>query len=125
MPRLNARTPKYRKHKASGQAVVTISGRDHYLGPWKSQTSISEYDRLVAEWLAAGRPVRMPLEAFGSMSINELILAHWRHLKSTTARIQKARTTASQHCAYYVGSTAIRPRRTSVCCRSKRCCPSS
>jgi hypothetical protein len=25
--------PKYRKHKASGQAVVTLAGRDHYLGP--------------------------------------------------------------------------------------------
>lgn len=25
--------PKYRKHRASGQAVVTLNGRDCYLGP--------------------------------------------------------------------------------------------
>jgi hypothetical protein len=26
--------PTYRKHKRSGQAVVTLSGKDHYLGPY-------------------------------------------------------------------------------------------
>jgi hypothetical protein len=33
MPRLNRSLPTYRKHKASGQAVVTINRRDYYLGP--------------------------------------------------------------------------------------------
>ncbi len=33
MPRLTQAVPKYRKHRASGQAIVTISGQDHYLGP--------------------------------------------------------------------------------------------
>ena len=56
MPRLiGERLPKYRKHRASGQAVVTLDGRDFYLGPWQSKTSKGEYDRLVAEWLANGR----------------------------------------------------------------------
>lgn len=32
MPKLKDAVPKYRKHKASGQAVVTIAGTDHYLG---------------------------------------------------------------------------------------------
>jgi hypothetical protein len=32
MPRLIRTLPKYRKHKASGQAIVTLCGRD-YLGP--------------------------------------------------------------------------------------------
>ena len=36
--------PSYRKHKASGQAVVTLSGRDVYLGPHGSQVSKDEYD---------------------------------------------------------------------------------
>src|SRR3990167_6392065 len=31
MPRLTNATPKYRKHRASGQAVVTLNGKDHYL----------------------------------------------------------------------------------------------
>jgi hypothetical protein len=33
MPRLGNRVPKYRKHKQSGQAVVTLGGRDYPLGP--------------------------------------------------------------------------------------------
>lgn len=30
--------PRYRKHRASGQAVVTLSGKDHYLGPLALKT---------------------------------------------------------------------------------------
>jgi integrase len=55
MPKLVDATPKYRHHRASGQAVVTIQGRDFYLGPWGSKTSKIEYDRVIGEWLAAGR----------------------------------------------------------------------
>ncbi len=46
------RIPSYRLHKPSGQAVVTIRGRDHYLGPFGSGPSRTEYDRLIAEYLA-------------------------------------------------------------------------
>lgn len=56
MPRLTGnRLPKYGKHKASGQAVVKVDGRDIYLGPWNSKASKLEYDRVVSEWLANGR----------------------------------------------------------------------
>jgi len=55
MPRLTHQNPAYRHHKGSGQAVVSIGGRDHYLGSWKSRASRTEYDRLVSEWLANGR----------------------------------------------------------------------
>ena len=55
MPRLKNAIPKYRKHRASGQAVVSIEGRDLYLGPHKTKASLAEYDRIVGEWLAAGR----------------------------------------------------------------------
>lgn len=57
MPRLSQSIPKYRKHRGSGQAVVTLGGRDHYLGPHGSRPSKAEYDRLVMEWLSAGRTV--------------------------------------------------------------------
>ena len=30
-------------------------GKDHYVGPWKSKASRAKYDRLIGEWLAAGR----------------------------------------------------------------------
>ena len=58
MPLLTNAVPKYRHHRASGQAVVTIAGKEHYLGPWRSKASRAEYDRLIGEWLAAGRPSR-------------------------------------------------------------------
>jgi len=64
MPRFTDRflspTPKYREHRASGQAVVTLYGRDVYLGPYGTKASRIEYDRLIGEWLAAGRPAQMP-----------------------------------------------------------------
>ena len=52
---MSLRTPSYRLHKPTGQAVVTLSGQDHYLGKFGSTGSRAEYDRLVAEWLANGR----------------------------------------------------------------------
>jgi integrase len=55
MPRLIHSVPKYRRHRASKQAVVTLNGRDHYLGPYGSKASRIEYDRLIGEWLAADR----------------------------------------------------------------------
>jgi integrase len=51
------RTPAYRRHKPSGQAVVTLNGRDHYLGAWNTRASRDVYDRLIAEWLANGRQI--------------------------------------------------------------------
>jgi integrase len=46
------RIPSYRLHKPSGQAVVTIRGKDRYLGQYGSGPSRAEYDRLIAEYLA-------------------------------------------------------------------------
>ncbi len=50
--------PKYRrKIKSNGpQAVVSISGKEHYLGAYGSKASKALYDQLVSDWLAAGRP---------------------------------------------------------------------
>jgi hypothetical protein len=55
MPRLIHSTPRYRRHRASGQAVVTLDGVDHYLGRYGTKASKNEYDRLVGEWLARKR----------------------------------------------------------------------
>lgn len=49
------RVPSYRLHKSTGLAVVTIAGRDLYLGKFGTPESRAEYDRIVAEWLGAGR----------------------------------------------------------------------
>src|SRR4051794_38676837 len=55
MPRLTGTVPKYRRHKASGQAFVELNGRRLYLGPFGTKVSKNAYDRAVAEWLANGR----------------------------------------------------------------------
>ena len=51
----SARIPSYRLHKASGQAVVTLGGKDHYLGLHDTKSSTARYERLIAKWLANGR----------------------------------------------------------------------
>lgn len=79
MPKIVHRTPKYRCHKASGQALVVIAGREHYLGPWKSKASRIEYDRLIGEWLAAGRPERLAAEA--DITVVELANQYWQFAK--------------------------------------------
>lgn len=78
MPRTpSQRIPAYRLYRRTGQAVVTLSGKDHYLGPYKSQASREEYDRLITEWLANGRSdvsFRKPAE----LTVSELMLAYLR-----------------------------------------------
>jgi integrase len=76
MPRLTNSVPKYRKHKASGQAVVTIGGKDHYLGPHKSKASKLEYDRLIGEWVQNGR--KLPSDGNSDTTIVELVAAYWK-----------------------------------------------
>jgi integrase len=81
MPRLKDRIPRYRLHRRSRQAVVTLSGRDHYLGPHGTEASRIEYDRLVAEWLAHGRmlPEAAPADDALSVTINQVLLGFWKH----------------------------------------------
>ncbi|MEQ8637413.1 tyrosine-type recombinase/integrase [Gimesia maris] len=52
MPNKKIRKPAYQLHKASGQARVRINGNDHYLGPYGSQESRDEYDKLISVWLS-------------------------------------------------------------------------
>lgn len=71
------RTPSYRKHKASGQAVVTLNGKDHYLGPWRTKASKAKYDKVIGEWLANGRRAfEAPAVA---LSVSELVAHYWQH----------------------------------------------
>lgn len=73
--------PKYRKHKASGQAIVTLSGKDFYLGPHNTKASKTEYDRLIGEWLANGRQLTDPTTG-NPITIVQLIAKYWRHCKT-------------------------------------------
>jgi integrase len=80
MPRLIRALPQYRKHKASGQAVVTISGRDHYLGPHGTKASRVEYDRLIVEYLSSGRSPSFGAAA-ASLTVVEVAAEYLRHAK--------------------------------------------
>ena len=74
MPRLTSKPPKYRKHKATGQAVVTLNGKDFYLGPYGSKASRVEYDRITAEWLQNGRS--LPRCDHADTTVVEIIAAY-------------------------------------------------
>jgi len=76
MPRLIHSVPKYRRHRGSGQAVVTFNGRDHYLGPYGSQASRIEYDRLIGEWLLAAGRHPLHVRSY-ELTIAELCLRYW------------------------------------------------
>lgn len=78
MPRLSRISPKYRKHKPTGQAVVTLGVKDHYLGPHGSVASRKEYDRLIQEWMANGRTA--PTDA-ADLTIAEVLVAYLRFAK--------------------------------------------
>ena len=70
------RLPKYRKHRASGQAVVTLSGRDIYLGPHGTKASKKNYDLVTTQWLTNGRTFNTPAP---DISVVELLAKFRRH----------------------------------------------
>ena len=79
MPRLINSVPKYRRHRGSNQALVTLNGQDYYLGPHGTKASRIEYDRLIGEWLAAGRN---PLNVSGNeLTVVELCSRYWKFAK--------------------------------------------
>ena len=74
------KVPSYRRHKPSGQAVVTIRGRDIYLGKHGTRASRDRYDQLIAEWLAGGRTSAPDPET--PLSVAELVLHYLSFAKS-------------------------------------------
>ena len=77
MPR-TSRPPAYRCHKARNCAVVTIDGKNYYLGPYGSPESHEKYARLIAQ-----RAAKVPIgdgppnaTAASPSSVNELILRY-------------------------------------------------
>jgi hypothetical protein len=84
MPRTNC-PPSYRHHKARNCAVVTIDGRNRYLGPYGSPESHEKYARLIANWKCGGTEPQPPIGNPGEEphpSINELVLTYWKFAKT-------------------------------------------
>ncbi|MCE9606480.1 MAG: site-specific integrase [Planctomycetia bacterium] len=79
MPKLVNRTPKYSRHRRSGQAFVRLEGKQVQLGPWSNDPNAPSrhaYNKIVGEWIVNGRMV--PRTATGSqpLTINECILRY-------------------------------------------------
>ena len=62
------RVPSYRRHRPTGQAVVTQDGRDIY--PGQVERSEAEHQRIISELLAAGRMLRLA-QAPGELTVVE------------------------------------------------------
>ena len=58
--------------------MVTLDGHDFYLGPHGTATSRREYDRLIGEYLAAGRCLPKPQT---DLTIAELAVRYLRFAK--------------------------------------------
>ena len=79
MPKLIKRVPKYRRH-ATGQAMVTLNGKDIYLGEHGSSESRQLYKRRIAEWTANNRA--LPAKIIGDdFTIAEFVHAFWNYAK--------------------------------------------
>ena len=81
MPRLSKALPKYRKHRASKQAIVSLGGKDFYLGPHGTKASKQKYDQLIGEWLANGRQVPVKTETT-ALTIIQLCSEYWRFCRT-------------------------------------------
>lgn len=81
MKTASPRIPSYRFHKPTKQAVVTLNGKDYYLGQHGTADSRERYDRIVEEWLASGRR-RPEAEAPADLTITELIARFLTHAAS-------------------------------------------
>lgn len=58
MPQVTNRIPSYRLHKAFGQGIDTIDGKDRYLGEHDTAERRENYDCIIAAWLATLRARR-------------------------------------------------------------------
>jgi hypothetical protein len=105
---ISVRTPKYRLHKPTKQAVVTLDGRDVYLGRHRSPENQAEYARLVAEGLSNGR--RLTGSRHGDLTVNEVILPYLRYAEGyyvKNASPPQNPRILHWHCDRFANSTAI------------------
>ena len=76
--------PVYRHHKARNLAVVTIDGRDYYLGHYGTPASKQKYAALIRAWQQRQEQPAVdphtPLVPSDRPTINELILVYLKHV---------------------------------------------
>lgn len=102
---MSTRIPTYRLHKGSGQAVVTIQGRDYYLGAHNTPESRERYRRLLAEHLATGAPiVRAELRSVAELA--ERYLVHARSYYRSVPHIDRVERAVGAAVNLYGGTEA-------------------
>lgn len=90
MPKLrHNESPRYRLHKQSGQAIVTLGGRDVLLGKHNTPASQAEYERLIHEWRVSGRQAPQPAD---DLTISELMIRYRTHVTEYYRRPDKTPT---------------------------------
>lgn len=72
--------PSYRLHKPSGQAVATVDGHDHYLGPHDSPASRVAYGALIAA-ISGGQPAPEPAKDEPRV-VDDLVRPFWEWVKT-------------------------------------------
>jgi integrase len=95
MPKLTNRLPKYRHHKASGQAVLTLGGFDHYLGVYGTEASKQAYQRKLTEWLSSHKPGTGKPTGGSDYTIDEIFVRYWAHVE--TYYVKDGQPTGEQH----------------------------
>jgi hypothetical protein len=81
------RLPRLTRHKASGQGVVRLDGKDVYCGPFGTAECRARYLRAIADWEATGlrRANAAPNDSpddTNDLTINEVMLAYRRFADS-------------------------------------------
>src|SRR5262245_44746914 len=84
MPRLSRRLPRLCLHKATGQALVYLDGKAHYLGKHGSPEAAARYKDALRAWLDRRPPEPRPAPAAtkSARTVAELILAYRRHAQA-------------------------------------------
>ena len=87
MPRTTSDVPTYCHHRRSGRGYATFGGRQHtFPGPYNSPQSRAAYDRLIAEFLNAGRTLPAEPDAAAGPTVSMIAAAFWRHAQAHYVR---------------------------------------
>jgi integrase len=88
--------PKYRHYKPKDLAVVRIDGCDYYLGKYDSPESWEKYHRLLAEHAVKGTAAPTVKQdgkpGADDLTVDELLLAYWRHAEAYYRKDDKPTT---------------------------------
>ena len=76
MPGRTRRIPGYRLHRPTGQPVVTLVRKDHYLGRHGTPASYEKYTRLTNEFFANGSITVVRRQELTVAELASAFLAH-------------------------------------------------